>query len=138
MYKKVLAAAAVFAAACLGATAPSSGAYGVGGSASLSSAPATRHVCAAAAGPKRVTCFAIARTDTRQPARTPGGLHPFTTPSGYSPADLQSAYGLPAGDPDPLRPVAIVNAYGAPNLASDLATYRAQYGLPACTTAMAA
>jgi hypothetical protein len=134
MSKRVLAAAAVLAAACLGATAPSPSAYGAGGSASPSSAPTTRHVCAKPTSPKQVTCFAIARTDSRQPTRTPGGIHPFTTPSGYGPADLQSAYGLPAGDPDPARPVAIVDAYGAPNLASDLATYRAQYGLPACTT----
>jgi subtilase family serine protease len=31
--------------------------------------------------------------------------------------------------------VAIVDAYDDPNAESDLATYRAQYGLPACTTA---
>jgi subtilase family serine protease len=31
--------------------------------------------------------------------------------------------------------VAIVDAYGYPGLASDLATYRAQFGLPACTVA---
>jgi hypothetical protein len=30
--------------------------------------------------------------------------------------------------------VAVVEAYGAPTVASDLATYRAQYGLPPCTT----
>ena len=33
------------------------------------------------------------------------------------------------------RTVAIVDAYGYPNLERDLGIYRAQYGLPACTTA---
>ena len=33
------------------------------------------------------------------------------------------------------RPIAIVDAYGYPNAESDLAVYRAQYGLPPCTTA---
>ena len=31
--------------------------------------------------------------------------------------------------------IAIVDAYGYPNAESDLAVYRATYGLPACTTA---
>jgi hypothetical protein len=131
MYKKVL---AVFATVCLGATAPSLPAYGSGGATSPSPAPATRHVCAAPRSPGQATCFAIAQTSAVQPTRTPGGVRPFTTPSGYGPADLQSAYGLPSGDPDPSRPVAIVDAYGAPTLAADLVTYRAQYGLPPCTT----
>jgi subtilase family serine protease len=134
MYKKMLAAAAGLAAACLGVTAPALPAFGAGGAASHSSAPATHHVCAAPTKPKQSSCFAIAQTNPVQPTRTPGGMQPFTTPNGYGPADLQSAYGFPAGDPDPGRPVAIVDAYGAPNLDADVATYRAQYGLPACTT----
>jgi hypothetical protein len=55
-------------------------------------------------------------------------------PSGYGPADLQSAYDVDttqgAGNA-----VAIVDAYDDPNAAADLATYRATYGLPACTVA---
>jgi subtilase family serine protease len=68
------------------------------------------------------------------------GVTPLATPTysnGYGPADLQSAYKLPPG---PVTAgsgptVAIVDAYANPNAESDLAAYRNQFGLPACTTA---
>lgn len=56
------------------------------------------------------------------------------TPSGYSPADLRSAYKV-TGSGSASTVIAIVDAYGYANAESDLATYRAQFGLPACTTA---
>jgi subtilase family serine protease len=55
------------------------------------------------------------------------------TPAGWGPADLQSAYKLPAFSGSPT--VAIVDAYDDPNAESNLGTYRTQYGLSACTTA---
>ena len=58
-----------------------------------------------------------------------------TAPSGYGPADLQAAYGLPSSTAGAGQTVAIVDAYDNPNAEADLATYRAQYGLPPCTTA---
>jgi subtilase family serine protease len=48
-------------------------------------------------------------------------------PTGWTPSDLEAAYDLPSA---PGEIVAIVDAYDNPNLASDLATYRAQFGLP--------
>jgi subtilase family serine protease len=60
---------------------------------------------------------------------------PAATPSGYGPADLQSAYGLPSATAGAGRTVAVVAAYDNPKAESDLAAYRAHYGLPACTTA---
>lgn len=58
------------------------------------------------------------------------------TPAGYGPADLHSAYNIPTtATGSSATTVAIVDAYGYPNAESDLAVYRAQYGLPACTTA---
>ena len=54
------------------------------------------------------------------------------TPAGYGPGDLRSAYNLTT---DATRTVAIVDAYDDPNAESDLAAYRAHYGLPPCTTA---
>jgi subtilase family serine protease len=55
------------------------------------------------------------------------------TPSGYSPANLISAYKVtPTGS---TATVAIVDANGYNNAEADLGTYRAQFGLPACTTA---
>jgi subtilase family serine protease len=62
------------------------------------------------------------------------GITPNATPSGFGPADLLSAYNLPANG-GAGQTVAIVDAYNDPNAASDMATYRAQYGLPACTVA---
>lgn len=62
------------------------------------------------------------------------GVTPNATPSGYGPSDLLSAYNLPANG-GAGQTVAIVDAYNDPNAESDLAVYRAQYGLPACTTA---
>ncbi|BBC34430.1 hypothetical protein SGFS_057240 [Streptomyces graminofaciens] len=59
-----------------------------------------------------------------------------TTPTGYGPSDLQDAYGLTdaAASGGSGETIAIVDAYDDPNAASDLAEYRSQYGLPACTT----
>lgn len=58
--------------------------------------------------------------------------------SGLSPADLQSAYKLPAlPAPNTVfssngQTVAIVDAYDSPNVASDLLAYRKQFNLPLC------
>jgi hypothetical protein len=61
--------------------------------------------------------------------------------SGYSPAQLQSAYNLTsASAQDNLIngtsavTIAVVDAYDDPTAAADLATYRQQWGLPACDT----
>ena len=64
--------------------------------------------------------------------RTP--LSSSVTPAGYGPAVLQAAYSLsPAGGAG--QTVAIVDAYDDPTVEADLGVYRAQYGLPPCTTA---
>ncbi|HWD07455.1 MAG TPA: peptidase S8 [Actinomycetota bacterium] len=59
--------------------------------------------------------------------------------SGYAPADLSSAYGFPLVTGSTWnwngQTVAIVDAYQNPNVASDLAAYRAQFNLPPCTVA---
>jgi len=57
-----------------------------------------------------------------------------TTPSGYGPADLQSAYALNTAAGSGIT-VAIVDAYDDPTAESDLAVYRSTFGLPPCTTA---
>ncbi len=70
------------------------------------------------------------------PGKKPGGGGGSTTPSGYGPTDLQSAYNLASaisgmsGTPT----VAVVDAYNDPNAASDLAFYRSYWQLPSCTT----
>ncbi|MBY8880530.1 carboxypeptidase regulatory-like domain-containing protein [Actinacidiphila acidipaludis] len=81
--------------------------------------------------PGAFSCFALRRTDVA--ARK--GVQPLaTTPDGFGPGDLQSAYALPA-DGGAGETVAIVDAYDDPNAEADLAVYRQQFGLPACTTA---
>ena len=54
--------------------------------------------------------------------------------SGYSPANLLSAYNLPANAGNSSTIIAIVDAYGYPNAESDLSVYRSQWGLPPCTS----
>jgi subtilase family serine protease len=56
------------------------------------------------------------------------------TPSGYGPADIQSAYKL-STSAGAGTTVAIVDAYNDPTAAADLDVYRSTYGLAACTTA---
>jgi len=75
-------------------------------------------------------CFAMRRTDIAGST----GIRPLVTPSGYGPSDLASAYGLPSGG-GAGETVAIVDAFDDPNAEADLAVYRTQYGLSACTTA---
>jgi subtilase family serine protease len=58
-----------------------------------------------------------------------------SAPSGYGPADLQSAYKLPSSTAGAGQTVAIVDAFDDPTAESDLAQYRSFYGLPPCTTA---
>jgi len=83
---------------------------------------------ARAAGGK-VACFGAVRATAgaRGPAVMAG-------PVGLKPADIQSAYklsGLHANG----RTVAIVDAFDDPKAEADLAVYRKQFGLTACTTA---
>jgi Subtilase family len=72
------------------------------------------------------SCMAI--VNTAVPGLTQDGQ-----PAGYGPSDIQSAYALP--DAGAGQTVALVDAYDDPNAESDLAAYRAQYGLPPCTSA---
>lgn len=78
-------------------------------------------------------CFAHVVTDARGNPMN-GKINPAAaTPSGYGPGDLRSAYNITSNGTT--TTVAIVDAYGYPNAEADLATYRSQFGLPACTTA---
>ena len=92
------------------------------------SAP-VRRSCAIPTRQGQMACLSLVRTDVQ--ARK--GIQAQAAPSGYGASDLKSAYALPSGGSG--QTVAIVDAYDDPNAESDLGTYRAQYGLPACTTA---
>lgn len=88
---------------------------------------AVRAVCPAPTHSGEMRCFALERADLRADT-----LQGNAAPSGYGPQDLQNAYKIASGTSSK---VAIVDAYGYPQAASDLAAYRAYYKLPACTTA---
>lgn len=88
------------------------------------------HACDVTVGPGQVRCHAlvVAGADGKVARQAQPLADAFT------PADIQRAYnltGLSSGG----RTVAIVAAYGYPNLESDLATFRTTFGLPPCTTA---
>ncbi|MFD4877332.1 putative Ig domain-containing protein [Streptomyces sp. NPDC058420] len=93
----------------------------------------TERLCATAA-PGSASCFAQRRTDIKQ--RLAAAVHSDAAAavSGLSPANLHSAYALPSTGGSGLT-VAVVDAYNDPNAASDLATYRSNFGLSACTVA---
>lgn len=76
----------------------------------------------------RFTCFALVQSQGNTFKAD------ASTPSGLGPADLQSAYNINVGLATTAT-IAVVDAYNYPNAESDLAKYRAQFGLPACTTA---
>jgi subtilase family serine protease len=85
-------------------------------------------VCKRVVGPA-ATCHAHIVTDKS------GRIIESAKPpiSGYAPADLRSAYNATAtGSSSTI--VAIVDAFGYDNAESDLGVYRAQWGLPSCTT----
>ena len=88
--------------------------------------------CLGAAAEGTARCHAHIVTDERgnflARATTAG------TPGGYSPSQLRAAYQVTATGTSSTI-VAIVDAYGDPDAESDLGIYRAEYGLPACTTA---
>ncbi|MET8242706.1 carboxypeptidase regulatory-like domain-containing protein [Streptomyces sp. NPDC005245] len=118
--------ASVSAIAVLGLTAPAANAATSGTTAK----PSVEASCAEP-GPGEVSCFALRRTDVTS---TEGVLPSDTTPSGWGATALQDAYNLPT-DGGAGQTIAIVDAYDDPAAEADLAIYRAQYGLPACTTA---
>jgi len=88
-----------------------------------------QRVCAASSAPTVASCLSKVMVNDK------GVVPASTTPaaSAKTPAQLKDAYKL-NGTSSGGRTVAIVDAYGYPNLAADLATYRSHFGLPACST----
>jgi hypothetical protein len=104
---------------------------GAGRARAAPSAP-SKSVCPEKPRPGHFTCLSRKRTDTRARSAIEGALPQFVDPvKGYGPADLQSAYNIPA-DRGAGATVAVVDAYDDPNAEADLAAYRSQFGLPAC------
>ncbi|MFL6023308.1 MAG: hypothetical protein ACJ72O_08205 [Marmoricola sp.] len=89
---------------------------------------ATR-VCAASTQALTASCSAKVMVSDKT-----GAVPNATTPPGsaLTPTQLRAAYGLTG---NATSTVAIVDAYGYPNLERDLGVYRTQFGIPACTRA---
>jgi hypothetical protein len=92
-----------------------------------------QQVCARPARPDQSRCLSFRRVDTVR-RNAPTGL-PGTTPVGYGPADLQSAYDLPSSTLGSQATVAIVDAFDDPTAEADLGVYRSTVGISPCTTA---
>ncbi len=101
-------------------------------------------VCSAAVAPGQAACLAQRRTDiAANAAPAPLGTTPdrasgsatLGNNGAYDPSYLQSAYDTPSATNGVGQTVAIVDAYDDPSVATDLNTYRSEFGLPACTTA---
>jgi Putative Ig domain len=85
--------------------------------------------------PNQAACMAIKQTDTVEPPPLQQhAVTPQVNPAGYGPSSLRSAYSLDTTRGSG-RTVAVVDAYDDPAAESDLASYRSQFSLPACTTA---
>ena len=93
-----------------------------------------RRACAATKVPGRDACMVLIRTNIQH--RSQSSLGPDAAPvgDGYGPSSLQSAYVLPSSTAGSGQTVAVVDAMDDPDAASDLATYRSDWGLPACGT----
>jgi subtilase family serine protease len=95
----------------------------------LSNSPHAKVCGPASSGSAR--CHALVKVEQN------GNPHKTSGPRGYNPADLQQAYGLTTASlsSGAGQTIAIVDAFDDPNAESDLAVYRARFGLPPCTTA---
>lgn len=118
-----LTGAALVAAAT---TADAAGATGGAGAGALHA----QRVCPPEVDPTRASCLSKVLVDEQ------GAVPRTATPSSSAktPEQLRDAYKVTSG-PSGTPVVAVVDAYGYPNLAADLATYRAYWSLPACTVA---
>jgi subtilase family serine protease len=93
--------------------------------------------CASSAKAGVMHCLSLKRTDVHAMTASTLAVTPNATVSGYGPTQLQSAYNLTSASAanGSGQTVALVDAYDYPTAAADLAAYRSQFGLPACTVA---
>lgn len=123
--RSVITLVSVGALAVAGLAAASAGAAADSGPGALHAA----RLCSAHPAKGHASCFAEALVNRH--GATPHASAPPA--SALTPSQLQDAYkigGLSSGG----ATVAIVDAYGYPNLERDLGVFRSYFGLPACTT----
>ncbi|GAA1951680.1 RICIN domain-containing protein [Kitasatospora viridis] len=99
--------------------------------------PTDRQLCTAPAHAGGPVCQAVAHELHAPGVSRAKALADAASITGYTPADLQAAYGVTAlagGTGGQGQTVAITDQGGDAQLESDLAAYRQQFNLPACTT----
>jgi Putative Ig domain len=89
-----------------------------------------RRACKITTRRNQMACMVLVRTAAA--AQHAAGPDAAPSGDGYGPSSLQSAYKLPSSTAGTGQTVAVVDAYDDPDAASDLAAYRAAWGLPAC------
>ena len=95
-------------------------------------APADRAVGTAGVLSLTAVCDPIAY----HPVQGDSNVTPANSPSGYTPANIDGAYGISAINIGGIagtgsgQTIAIVNAYNDPNIVSDVAAFSSQFGLP--------
>ncbi len=131
-----IAAAGIAALAAVGWVGIAAGSAGATNAAPQPAGHIAHRVCQQSIGPAPglAACAAI-RLDGATPASMVNAAASAAAVAGLGPADLQSAYKLPSATAGAGQTIAIVDAFDDPNAESDLATYRSNFGLPACTTA---
>jgi hypothetical protein len=119
-----------------GAAALSSGAVSspaLSSPARSSGVPTSRAACPAVrAGRARCLVEFLTRPGVSQELAGPSAALAAAAPSGWGAKSIESAYKLPVSQGSG-QIVAVVDAFNTPGLAGYMNTYRAQYGLPACT-----
>ncbi len=93
-----------------------------------------KRACRAAVVAGHEACLSLIRTNVPHVSQSKLGPDAAPVGDGYGPSTLQTAYGLPSSTNGSGQTVAVVDAFNDPNAASDLATYRSDWGLPACGT----
>ena len=92
--------------------------------------PGVSRVCPVPTRAGQMECLSLIRTSTGHRL----GVARAQAVSGYGPADLRSAYSLASASSSRGvgETIAVVDAFNDSKAVSDLATYRAHYGLPPC------
>jgi hypothetical protein len=131
----LLALLLVLAAAPLAAAAPGHGAHRPLFAPRGSHRPfgGTQHAVCGRAGAGAGMCLIHVLAPPTGAAPAPAATT-ITAPTGLSPSTLESVYGYTGSSAAGAgQTIALVDAYNDPNAASDLATFSAQYGLPAAS-----
>jgi hypothetical protein len=93
-----------------------------------------RRACAVTHKAHQMACMALIRTNVKHMSQAAIGPDAAPTGDGYGAPTIQAAYDLPSSTAGSGETVAVVDAYNDPDATSDLATYRSDWGLPACGT----